>query len=458
MRGSGTDYVLPPNPALAVLPPPPSIDSGHIYTLVELIDIAESSNQKTRIAWDQARSAALSTGIAESTYLPDITASVVGAYQDSDAHNSTFGLNTSGNNEAHGVISAVSLNWLLFDFGGRTAVVKAARQLSAISNIVFTAAHQQLIYNVSLAFYAYSAARARALSAAQSLQNAKDVQNAARARYSHDVGTVTDVDQAIQAAAQAKLAVVQANGGVQNSYLTLLTAMGISPLTKMNIAAPPLRPLSPSLDKPVQDIVTEALSRRPDTLSAFASEQASLANVEVARAQFLPKVFLSATGAYSSGGLDVTALPAVGQQQGTDNLFGSHLSGTILAGVTVPLYDGGVRTAALAQAESGEDSAKAELTRVQDEAARQVVAAANGLQTSLAAYNAAQALTQAAQTSYNAAFDAYRNGFGSITAVALAETQLLQARQAETDGYSAALSAAATLAFTTGAVGAVAAE
>jgi outer membrane protein len=95
---------------------------------------------------------------------------------------------------------------------------------------------------------------------------------------------------------------------------------------------------------------------------------------------------------------------------------------------------------------------------VQDEAARQVVAAANGLQTSLAAYNAAQALTQAAQTSYNAAVDAYRSGFGSITAVALAETQLLQARQAETDGYSAALSAAATLAFTTGAVGAVAAE
>lgn len=453
-KENGADYVLPPNPSLAVLPASPSIDPSYAYTLAELIDIAETNNPQTRMAWDAARQAALAAGIAESTYLPNITASAVGAYQDSDAHNSTLGFDTSGNNEAHGAISAISLKWLLFDFGERTAAIKAAGQLSAISNIAFTAVHQQLIYNVSLAFYAYGAARARVVSAASSLQNAKDVQAAAEARYAHGVGTVTDVDQAAQGTAQARLAVVQADGGVQDSYLALLTAMGISPLTKMNIATPPLRPLSPAMDKPVQEIVTEALARRPDMLSAYAAEQASFANVQVARAEFMPKIFLSATGAYDSGGLNVTAIPAIGQQQGTENLSGSHLSGTILAGITVPLYDGGVRAAALAQAQAGADSAEAALAGAQDEAARQVVTAADGLQTSLAAYNAAQALAKAAQTSYDAAFASYRNGIGSVTAATLAQTQLLQAQQAETDDYSAALSAAATLAFTTGALGA----
>jgi outer membrane protein len=450
----GASYVLPPNPALAAIPPPPSIDPNRSYSLADLIDIAESNNPQTRIAWDEARQAALAAGIAESTYLPDITASAVGAYQDSSGHSSAQGFNASGNIQGHGVISAISLRWLLFDFGERAATVEAAKQVSVISDIVFTQTHQQVIYNVSLAFYAYAAARARSVSAAQSLTNAQSVQAAAEARYRHGVGTVVDVAQAGQATAQAKLAVVQARGGVQDMYLALLTAMGISPLTRMKIADLAPRHLSPALDTPVQNIVAEALARRPDMLSAYAAQQASLANVRAAQAEFLPKIFLSATGAYNSGALEVTSLPAIGQQAGTGNLSGNHLNGTILAGLSFPLFDGGIRAASLQQAEAGADAADAALAKARDEATREVVGAENALQTSLAAYSASQALAAAARTSYDAAFSAYQKGVGSITDATLAETQLLQAQNAATDAYSAVLSAAATLAFTTGALGA----
>jgi outer membrane protein len=451
--GDGTSYVLPSNQALAVIPPPPAIDSNRSYSLAGLIDIAESNNPQTRIAWDDARKAALAAGIAESSYLPDITASAVGAYQDSSTQNSTVGFNTNGNEQAHGVISAISLNWLLFDFGKRSATIEAAKQLSAISNIAFTQAHQQVIYNVSLAFYTYAAARARAMSAAQSLNNAQAVQAAAEARRKHGVGTVVEVAQASQATAQAKLAVVQSDGGVTDAYLALLTAMGISPLTKMKIADLAPQSLSPALDTPVQNIVAEALARRPDMLSAYAAQQASLANVRAAKAEFLPKIFLSATGAYNSAGLDVTSIPAIGQQAATGNISGSHLGGSILAGVTFPLYDGGTRAAVLAQTEASVDSSDAALTLARNEATRQVVGAGNAVQTSLAAVSASQALVSAAQTTYDAALAAYQNGVGSITDATLAETQLLQAQNTATDAYSAALSAAATLAFTTGALG-----
>ena len=93
-------------------------------------------------------------------------------------------------------------------------------------------------------------------------------------------------------------------------------------------------------------------------------------------------------------------------------------------------------------------------TQARDEATRQVVGAENALQTSLAAYSASQALAAAAQTSYDAASSAYQKGVGSITDATLAETQLLQGQDTATDAYSAVLSAAATLAFTTGALGA----
>jgi outer membrane protein len=450
---SAGGYVLPPNPALAVMPPPPSIDPNRPYALTELIDIAESNNPQTRIAWDAARTAALTAGIAESSYLPNITASALGAYQDSSANESASGFNAKGNNQAHGVISALSLNWLLFDFGERSATIEAAKQGSTISNIAFTQAHQQVIYNVSLAFYAYAAARARSVSAVQSLSNAQTVQAAAEARQRHGVGTVVEVAQTSQATAQARLAVVQADGGVQDAHLALLNAMGISPLVQMRIADLAPRNLSPALDAPVQTIVAQALAQRPDIASAYAAQQQSLANVQAARAEFLPKVFLSATGNYNSGGLDVTSIPGTGQQASTGNISGSHLGGVILAGITVPLFDGGVRAAALAQSEASADSANAALDQARDEATRQVVGARNALQTSLAAYSAAQALDSAARTTYNAALSAYQSGVGSVTDATLAETQLLQAQNTESDSYSAVLSAATTLAFTTGALG-----
>jgi outer membrane protein len=67
---------------------------------------------------------------------------------------------------------------------------------------------------------------------------------------------------------------------------------------------------------------------------------------------------------------------------------------------------------------------------------------------------AAQALASAAQTTFDAALQSYRDGVGSITAVTMAETQLLLAQNAKTDAYSNTLSAAATLALSAGTLGA----
>jgi outer membrane protein len=157
----------------------------------------------------------------------------------------------------------------LFDFGARESIIEAAKQASVISNIAFTAAHQQVIYDVSVAFYLNAAGRARAATAAQSLKNAQAVEAAANDRYKNSIGTVIEVSQARQATAQAKLAVVQATGGAQNAYLNLISAMGISPLTKLRIA--------------------DVLARRPDVLTAYAAQKASLANFRAAAAEFLPK-------------------------------------------------------------------------------------------------------------------------------------------------------------------------
>jgi outer membrane protein len=90
------------------------------------------------------------------------------------------------------------------------------------------------------------------------------------------------------------------------------------------------------------------------------------------------------------------------------------------------------------------------LSRTRDEAVREIVLANNALHTSLSAYKAATAVASATKTTFDAALTAYHSGVGSITDATMAEIQLLQARNAATDSYSTALSAAATLALATG--------
>lgn len=78
--------------------------------------------------------------------------------------------------------------------------------------------------------------------------------------------------------------------------------------------------------------------------------------------------------------------------------------------------------------------------------------AENALHTSLAAYASSGKLEIAAQTAFDAAYAAYRNGVGSIVQTSLAENGLVDATLSHSDAYYATLIAAAGLAFGTGAL------
>ena len=69
-------FAVPENTAVQ-LPSAADIDPNHLYSLVELIDIAQRRNPATRVAWEQARQAAINVGIARATYLPALTASAI---------------------------------------------------------------------------------------------------------------------------------------------------------------------------------------------------------------------------------------------------------------------------------------------------------------------------------------------------------------------------------------------
>ncbi|MEJ1965538.1 MAG: TolC family protein [Gammaproteobacteria bacterium] len=447
-------YVLPTNSSLASLPALPTVDAAAVYDLADLIDLAESHNPETRIAWNAARDVALAAGIARSTYLPRLTATALGGYQTAHGRASTFGLGSSADTSATGSVSVLSLQWLLFDFGERHAIVESADQATVAANIAFTGVHQRLIHQVSLAFYTYSAARDRSDNASRSLEDARRVQTAAEERFRRGIGTVVEVAQAKLATAEANLFQVRARGAMDDGYANLMTAMGFPPLVRMTLASSSQHALSPALGNDVEEIISTALGRRPDVLAAYSALKASLANERAAKAEFLPKVFMSANTAFATGDLSVTGVPAIGPDQpATLNVTDHRSSGSIMVGITVPLFDGGTRKALLAQARTRADTARVALERAQDNAIQQIVLADNALHTGLAAHDAAEELRSAAQITFDATLAAYRNGVGTSTEVLVAERQLLEARNAYSDSHGAALSAAATLALATGGLG-----
>ncbi|MCX5495722.1 TolC family protein [Kaistia dalseonensis] len=440
----GDNFGVPANPALAVMPQTPDIDGNRVYKLPELIDLAERNNPATRVAWERARQAALAVGMAEATYLPVITANVIGGQQTAEAPlPAPIGTQRYFETTASGVTSTVALQWLVFDFGQRAAVVDAAKQAAIAANVLFNGEHQKLIFDVTNAYYVYGASVTRAKIAQQTLKNSKAIQSATEDRLSRGLATSVETAQARQQVAQSQLRLVQAQGQQRDTYQALIAAMGINAMTRIQVADAGQRRLPDLPAVPLDSMIKLALSQRPDVIASYSAVQASKSGIKAAEAEFMPKVFVAGAVASGQGGFNVNGLSNIGQQ--------STGSG-VLVGATVPLYDGGLRDAQLKQAQSVAAAAESTFRRTQTAAVTEIVAASNALRTALESYKAASALAAAAYTTYDAALEAYKHGVGTVTAATAADTGLLDARQAQADSHAAALVSAANLAFVVGAM------
>ena len=466
------DFGLPADANLPLASASPPIDPTHTYSLADLIDLAQTLNPDTRVAWERARQAALAVGIVKALYLPALSAIAVGGGQHDTGSTQAGALPAvSDNGGLHGTVSSLALQWLIFDFGERDALSQAASEISLASNIAFNGTHQRIIYDVSRAFYEYTSARQRVAIALQSKADSARVRDAASDRYKQGIGTSVETAQANQLFAQADFDVVQAQGAERDAYHGLLAAVGMSPTVVIRIEDVSRRQLVPASVVPIEHLIAEAIARRPDIQASYATARAASADIKAAEADLLPKVFLSASDTYATGNINLTSLPTIPSLSPAasssptlsaaapsatsipstlNNVSVNRNDATVLLGVAFPVYDGGIRDAQIDAARSHADAAEATTQRLQQAAATEIVAADDALRSSLAGYRAAGVLVQASTVTEDAALAAYKSGSGTVTASIEAERALLAARLAQAQSHGTALIAAATLAFSTG--------
>ena len=438
----GRRYDLPADPDLPWPEPVVGVDQSHVYSLAELIDLAERNNKETRVAWEQARQAAIGVGVVRAALLPQLTADALGGYTHSALPFPTTlaprGYITSN---GEGFFPELVLHYLLFDFGRTRAEIKAARETSFAANVAFTAAHQRLILAVAKAYYELGGADAELKAARSSVESAALLRKAAESRYGRGEATVLDVALARRGTAQASLDLTQAASVRQQAMFALVAALGYAPMMTLHVADASEQPLSAATTGTVTELMRQALQKRPDILADLARLRAADAGVAKARAAFNPKLSISAHVNGNIGGISV--------DNGPQDSIAQPEAGVFLR-LDWPIYEGGLLRNELRLAQSKRDEAADVLQESQERALRDVASAFDQTEAGLAQYQASLTLETASRTAFDQASEAYVHGLGNVTDAASAATALAQARANSARAHAQALANAASLAFSAG--------
>ncbi len=414
------------------------------YDLPALIDLAERQNPNTRAAWEVAREAAAGIGLAESAYLPQLSLQAIGGFQHTPLpmpkNLVPAGYFVSDSRE---VIPALALKWLLFDFGRRDAQLQAARADSFVANVAFTGAHQKLIFDVSQAYFDLGAARGKLHAAQKALSTALTTQDAAIAKQNNGLATVVAVAQAQRQTAQARYTLAAAEGAERTAHANLIAALGVPAATEIDVVDSAELPLPPAPADSVSKAVDQALAHRPDVIAALGKVDAAEAALKGERRSYYPVIELAGQAFQNIGSLNSDGGPYSNINRPGQSIFLSF---------SVPLFDGGMRRNRISMADAKARGAQEQLAAARDSASQQVVRAYNGLLTSLAEYDAATVLSQAAHTAYEAALRSYRQGVGTYTDLATEENAVVQGDTQVEDARANAHTAAAALALSMGAI------
>ncbi len=377
--------------------------------LSELVDLALCRAPATRASWASVRSAAARQGQARAAYGPRIDATI--SPETSFTRISGGGFPASEDTSASAA-ARLSLNWLLFDFGGREARLSGADANRAAALASFADQAQAVILETGLAYNGLVEAIAAETAARSNLAFAETSLKSAAAREQAGVGIKSDRLQADAAAAQAQLQLRQAEGQLLTARGRLATAISLPPTVRLQLAPP--RPLGPAdaLRQSAEDLIAQADRLRPDLQLRSANLDAASAGVRSAEAARRPNVSIGLGPVISTGtaGQDVASASA-----------GLTLS--------IPLFDSGGRIWAVREARSEAERAEAQLQDARQSAALDVWSRYQSLATQAANLETARRLLASADEAASLAQGRYRSGVATITELLNAQASLASARQ-----------------------------
>ena len=392
----------PAHPAQATIPDDLS-PRADALAVNDVVDIALRNNPQTQISWSQARVSAAQYGVTTGAYAPtvDATSNIAKSQTTSQL----------GSVERTTISPQLNISYLLFDFGGRSGTVAAARYAAIALDLTHNATLQNVALQAESAYFTYQGQRQLTDAARMTVASADTNLASARQRNQAGVATIADVLQAETQLAQAQLDLETAEGNLQIARGNVALAMGLPANTRFGFAPVADTVAAAMIATQVDTLINRALALRPDLASLRSTIEQTQSQVQVARSSALPSLTLGAN---------------VGKQFSNITNF-AGLNYTVTLGVQIPLFNL-ARPYGLSAAEAQVDVAKGRADLLRTQIASQVYSSYYSLQTATQRVRTSDALLASALRSEEAARARYRGGVGTITDLMTAQSALGSAR------------------------------
>jgi len=377
-------------------------------TLIELTDMALSNNPQTKLSWAEIRSSQAGVELARAGYWPQVSLSY--SYSRNDLV--SFSGQGTGAQTRYG--PAISLNYLLWDFGTRSNSLDAAKFALTSAELAKSQTLEDVILAVEQDYYQVLGLQALEQADQLSVHDATTSLDSVRENRKSGLATIGDVYQAEAALAGTQLALQQAQGQLAVAQGTLALEVGFPANTHLALApwnqhVPPVMP-----EQTVEMLLDEATLARPELLAAKAGEQQAIATLEATKGRGLPTLTLSANAGSTrtlSGGLS----------QSTKN----YSAGLTLS---MPLFTGFSNQAANRQAQAAVDVSQATTRQLQQQVELEVWQAYQNLRTSAVTLKTTAVQLKSAQQAEDVETARYHIGLDPILNLLTEQQTLANAR------------------------------
>ncbi|MDN7893309.1 TolC family protein [Burkholderia cepacia] len=394
---------------------------SHPLALEDAVERALCRNPKTREAWADVKAQAAVVGVARAAYLPTLTVNWQGV-RDSSVTDITDHPALSSNYSATVRSEGVSLNWLLYDFGGREAALKNASSLLEAAQATQNATLQSTFATVAKDYYAAQAAHA-ALDTAREIEvMTRQSAAVAQAKVDKGVAPITDALQAQSQHEQALLNLAKARSDAQSTIGALAVDMGYDPSAVTDVPAVTDTAIpGKTFTETLARLIAEVKRTHPSVVAAQAQYDAAMAKIVQTRAQGLPS--LNLVGKYNrenqpqSLGLGLPTYPSTGH----DAYIGIQ--------VTIPIFEGFGRNYQIDQARAEAERQQDALEETRNKVAVDVWDSYYALEAASESASHSSSLLTIAQQAYTAAEHRYNVGVGNILELLNTQTMLANAKE-----------------------------
>lgn len=411
------------------------LPSGEALTLADLVNIALENNTTTRLYWFQAKEYAAQKGKVDAQYYPSVSVGM-GVSRSKIRQTSVSPLGV-GTYWSTGYGPSLEMNWLLCDFGRRSAQSQAALESLRAANFDYNQSIQDVLLGVYEAYFNLYSAQGNVKAALADIDDAKSAYDSAKARLDNSVGSKQDELRAKATLKNAEYALALANSSVETARAHLAESLGIEVSESLKISDSIEIPQGEEAEKKIDELMAGALRERQTVLAAYSKLEAAKQNVKAAERDFLPKI--SAQG--SMVWTDYTG----------DNMYGAPYNNYSLgATLSWDLFTGFARKYELISAQAKERAAEQQLKETEIRIISAVWSSYYSYKSAVLQLESSKAAVDASEEAYKATKTAYENGVGTITDLLNSISTLSKARQQQVSAESALSMSIANLAHATG--------